>query len=61
PFGHTLLPAPPDLRAYSLTHERALAVIRNGYPGTVMPPFRAFPEAVLEELAAISNSFRTGR
>lgn len=61
PFGHTLLPAPPDLRAYSLTHERALEVIRNGYPGTVMPPFRAFPEPVLEELAAISNSFRTGR
>lgn len=61
PFGRTLLPAPPDLRAYSLTPERALAVIREGYPGTAMPPFRAFPEPVLEELAIISNSFRQGR
>lgn len=57
-FGRTLLPAPPDLRAYSLTHEHALAVITNGYPGTAMQPFRAYPAQTLEDLAVISNSFR---
>ena len=35
-FGRTLLPAPPDLRHFSLTPQRALAVITDGYPGTVM-------------------------
>lgn len=58
PFGRTLLPAPPDLRRYSLTPERALAVISEGYPGTVMQPFRALPEETRQDLAAISNSFR---
>lgn len=57
-FGRTLLPAPPDLRHFSLTSTRALAVITEGYPGTVMQPYRALPEAVRQDLAAISNAFR---
>lgn len=57
-FGHTLLPAPPDLRVYSLTPAHALAVITNGYPGTAMQPFRALPEDVRQGLATISNGFR---
>lgn len=59
PFGRTLLPAPPDLRYYSLTPERALDVITEGYPGTVMQSYRALSEAIRLELAIISNSFRT--
>lgn len=57
-FGHTLLPAPPDLRAWSLTPELAMTVITHGYPGTAMPPFSSLPEDVREGLATIANSFR---
>lgn len=57
-FGRTLLPAPPDLRRFSLSRQRALHVITEGYPGTVMQPYRNLPEAVLEDLATISNNFR---
>lgn len=61
PFGRTLLPAPPDLRRFTVTPERAFAVITEGYPGTVMQPFRALPEEVRRDLAIISESFRSGR
>lgn len=57
-FGRTLRPAPPDLTRYALTPERALTVITDGYPGTVMQPYRALPEPVRQDLAAISNGFR---
>jgi mono/diheme cytochrome c family protein len=57
-FGRTLLPAPPDLRHFSLTPERALAVITDGYPGTVMQPYRDLPESVRQDLAGISNGWR---
>jgi len=57
-FGRTLLPAPPDLRHFSLTPERALAVITDGYPGTVMQPYRDLPETVRQDLAGISNGWR---
>ncbi|MBB5144256.1 c-type cytochrome [Desulfovibrio intestinalis] len=57
-FGHTLLPPPPDLQKFAMTHARALEVITNGYPGTVMPPFRHLPQEVLEDLTIISNTFR---
>ena len=57
-FGHTLLPPPPDLQQFSVTHARALEDITNGYPGTVMPPFRHLPQEVLEDLTVISNTFR---
>ncbi len=60
-FGRTLLPPPPDLRRYSLTRERALEVITNGYPGTVMQPFRALPQDIREDLAVLSASFRPAR
>lgn len=58
PFGRTLRPEPPDLRRFSLTPERALTIITEGYPGTVMQPYRALPEEVRRDLVAISNSFR---
>lgn len=37
-------PAPPDLAEYSVSPERALAVITNGYPGTAMPPSQDLAE-----------------
>lgn len=54
PFGRTLLPAPPDLRRFTVTPERAFAVITEGYPGTVMQPFRPCPRkcAVIWPLSA---------
>lgn len=58
-FGHTLLPPPPDLRAYSLLPNRAKDVITNGYPGTAMQPFRALPEDVRQGLATLSAGFRS--
>ncbi|EFL50893.1 conserved hypothetical protein [Solidesulfovibrio fructosivorans JJ]] len=61
PFGRTLLPASPDLRRFALTPERALAIITDGYPGTVMQPYRALPETTRQDLATISNTFRTAR
>ncbi|MHC1711050.1 MAG: cytochrome c [Solidesulfovibrio sp.] len=60
-YGQTLLPAPPNLKHFSLTPERALAIITEGYPGTVMQPYRALPEAVRQELVTISNGFRVVR
>lgn len=60
-FGRTLLPAPPDLRYYSLTPERALAIITEGYPGTAMQPYRDLPDTVREALVIISNSFRSAQ
>lgn len=63
--AHALRPHPapraPDLRRFTVTPERAFAVITEGYPGTVMQPFRALPEEVRRDLAIISESFRSGR
>jgi len=41
-----LKPAPPNLAEFSLSPERAFAVITNGYPGTAMPPFQDLAEDV---------------
>jgi mono/diheme cytochrome c family protein len=60
-FGQTLLPPPPNLKHFSLTPERAIAVITDGYPGTVMQPYRALPEAVRQDLVTIGNGFRAVR
>ena len=57
-FGKTLRPAPPDLRRLSVSHQRALHVITEGYPGTVMQPFRHLPAPILDDLAVISGLFR---
>lgn len=57
-FGKTLRPAPPDLRRLSVSHERALHVITEGYPGTVMQPYRHLPAPILDDLAVISGLFR---
>jgi mono/diheme cytochrome c family protein len=46
PLSQGLKPAPPNLAEYSLTSERAFAVITNGYPGTAMPPFKDLAEDV---------------
>jgi len=57
-FGKTLKPEPPDLTLYELTAERALAVITEGYPGTVMQPYRDLPEQVRRDLGTICQSLR---
>lgn len=57
-FGRTLRPEPPDLTRYALTPERALAVITEGYPGTVMQPYRDLPETTLHDLANLSLGLR---
>jgi len=56
--GRGMRPPPPDFRRGSVTHERALAIITGGYPGTGMQGYRNLPEAVRDDLAIISNSFR---
>lgn len=58
-LGQTLLPAPPDLREWSLTPGHALAVITVGYPGTAMPSFQTLPKNIRQELVSLFNSFRT--
>lgn len=57
--GKAMQPPPPDFTRSSMTHERALKIITEGYPGTGMPAYRNQPEKVREDLAIISNSFRT--
>jgi mono/diheme cytochrome c family protein len=60
-FGRTLLPPPPNLRHFSLTPARALTIITDGYPGTVMQPYRALPETVRRDLVTLSNGFRSAK
>ncbi len=57
-FGRALQPAPPDLTRYTLTFARTFAVITEGYPGTVMQPYRDLPEAVRTDLASLSLQLR---
>ena len=57
-FGRTLLPAPPDLRHFSLTPERALAVITDGYPGTVMPGIFQSNKMTRKSFSAVSSKRR---
>ena len=56
--GKAMQPPVPDFRRSSVSHERALKIITEGYPGTGMPAYRNQPEKVREDLAIISNSFR---
>ncbi|WP_374282959.1 cytochrome c [Desulfovibrio sp.] len=56
--GKAMQPPPPDFRRSSVSHERALKIITEGYPGTGMPAYRNQPAKVREDLAIISNSFR---
>ncbi|OIQ49783.1 Cytochrome c [Pseudodesulfovibrio hydrargyri] len=58
PFGLTLRPAPPDLSRFSLQPERSLQIITEGYPGTVMQPYRDLPEETRRDLVAISSNLR---
>jgi len=57
-FGKTLRPAPPDLTRQALEPARGLTVITEGYPGTVMQPYRDLPEQVRADLAALSGHLR---
>jgi mono/diheme cytochrome c family protein len=57
-FGATLRPAPPDLTRYALEPARALAVISDGYPGTVMQPYRNLPDQVRADLAGLCAALR---
>lgn len=52
-FGRGLKPMPPDFTQFHLTHERALEIITNGYPGTAMQPYRALPLRLRKGLIAI--------
>lgn len=56
--GKAMQPPPPDFRRSSISHEQALKIITEGYPGTGMPAYRNQPATVREDLAIISNSFR---
>ena len=58
PFGLTLRPAPPDLSRFSLQPERSFQIITEGYPGTVMQPYRDLPEETRRDLVAISSNLR---
>ncbi|WP_245577855.1 c-type cytochrome [Maridesulfovibrio bastinii] len=55
-FGSTLHPIPPDLRYYSLSPERSMEIITNGYPGTVMQPYRQLPLATRQGLVDLVAS-----
>ncbi|WP_291330140.1 c-type cytochrome [Desulfovibrio sp. UCD-KL4C] len=57
-FGHTLRPAPPDLQRFSLEPDRAFKIITEGYPGTVMQPFRALPENIRHDLVTLTALLR---
>lgn len=57
-FGRNLKPPPPDFSRFSLTPQRAFDVITDGYPGTVMQPFRQLPAALRHELVAKIISLR---
>jgi mono/diheme cytochrome c family protein len=51
-------PRPPDFTAYSLSPQRTLEIIDNGYRGTVMPAFGNLPEDVQWGLVKIVNKKR---
>jgi mono/diheme cytochrome c family protein len=54
-----LQPPPPDLTVYSLSPERALDVITNGYPGTAMSSFASLKTNVRWGLVMIVNEKRS--
>ncbi len=43
-------PPPPNFTEYSLTAERALEVITDGYPGTMMPSYSSLPLSTRQAL-----------
>jgi mono/diheme cytochrome c family protein len=51
-------PRPPDFTAYSLSPQRTLEIIDNGYHGTVMPAFGNLQEDVRWGLVKIVNEKR---
>lgn len=57
-FGQTLRPAPPDLQRFSLEPERAFKIITDGYPGTVMQPYRDLPQNTRRDLVTLSAELR---
>ncbi len=60
-FGRKLQPAPPDLTRFSLTPDATFAVLRDGYPGTMMRSFASLPEGVRWALVDVVRSQREGR
>jgi mono/diheme cytochrome c family protein len=57
-LSRSFKPSPPDFTQYSLTPQRAFTVITNGYPGTMMPPFRTLQEEVRWGLVKVVNDKR---
>ncbi len=52
-MGSNLKPPPPDFTQYSLTPDRILEVITNGYPGTAMSSYSSLPQSTREALVEI--------
>jgi mono/diheme cytochrome c family protein len=61
PFGRKLQPAPPDLTRFSLTPDATFAVLRDGYPGTMMRSFASLREGVRWALVDVVRARREGR
>jgi mono/diheme cytochrome c family protein len=51
-------PSPPDFTLYNLLPNRAIEIISNGYPGTMMTSFSTLPEGVRWGLVKIVNDKR---
>lgn len=58
-FGRGLSPMPPDFRKLHLDRDRAMQIITEGYPGTVMQPFRNLSEEIRSDLVTILDGFYT--
>lgn len=52
-IGSQFKPPPPDFREYSLTPDRILEVITNGYPGTEMTSYSNLPLSTRQALVEI--------
>ena len=52
-------PRPPDFTAHSLSPQRRLEIIDNGYHGTAMPAFGNLPKDVRWGLVKIVNEKRS--
>ncbi len=57
-FAENFQPPPPDFTQYSLLPGRAFEVITDGYPGTMMTPYRQLPEKVRWGLVEVISSKR---
>ena len=52
-LGMEFKPPPPDFTQYSLTPQRTLDIIANGYPGTMMSSYSQIKEPMKQALVNI--------